>query len=139
VSHKPGEVEAKKERDKSKLSHPGTPKSGPMENERPDFDDAELRSMQESELRRIFSLVSRNNPSECVSKSEFELLLLTLLGFELSAHSVEGCISELCMLAKSTGVRMVPTGRDTAIPFQLFLNWWTTTNSIHLLSRTGRK
>ena len=137
ISHKPGEEEAKKEQRKLR-SMPGTPLN-PVNDVRPDFDDEELRGMQEAELRRIFSLVNRNNGSGCVSKSEFELLLMTLLGFELNAHAVEGCIGELNALARKMGVRMGASVAEVSIRFELFLNWWTTTNSSFLQSRSNRK
>lgn len=137
ISHKPGVEEARREVQRIKgESIPGTPKN-PINNERPDFDDEELRAMQEAELKRIFTLVNRQNPSDCVSKSEFELLLLTLLGFELSAHAVEGCIGELNVLAKKSGVRLGTNAKDISIPFNLFLSWWTTSNSPFLQNRSN--
>ena len=109
--------------------------------ERPDFDDTELRNMQEAELRRVFNLVNRNSPTESVSLPELQLLLLTLLGYELPAKDVEGCVDELRSLAQRTGQRPIgPIGSsDISVPFDLFLHWWTNGNSSYLQSKPLRK
>ena len=122
------------EANKNKVSSPSKQSAGTKM--RPDFCAEELTMMQESELKRIFSLVNRNSPSGCVSRSEFELLLLTLLGFELPAHGVEGCLRELRTLSSKTGINV---RGDGSIPFELFLLWWTTGDSAYLENNGAKK
>ena len=93
--------------------------------------------MQTDELRRIFNLVNRKSPSNAVSRQEFELLLLTLLGFELTAHAIEACLKEV----RAQGQRMdvnVGNGATLSVPFDVFLSWWTTTKSPYLENRSKK-
>lgn len=131
VSHKPEAA-----RDSARSSNPVSPNKPKASKIRPDFDDVELQVMQEEELRRIFNLTTRNNPSNCCSRSEFDLLLMTLLGYEVTAHAAEGCVKELKALGLKSGMDI--GARDISIPFDLFLRWWTTTNSPYLEKRSKK-
>ena len=74
-------------------------------------------------------MVSRKRNT--ITCEEFELLMLSLLGFELSAHAVDGCLKEIGSLLNSKNVQ--------SIPFDVFLKWYISTPSAHLNSVNSRR
>lgn len=75
------------------------------------LDPAEVRQMQEAEVRRIFRMIDRNN-NGFISRDEFEILLLAL-NITLTDNEVSLAISKIDKT--STG----------AIGFNDFFVWWT--------------
>lgn len=86
--------------------------------------EAEMRAMQEVELKRVFAMVSRDR-GDSIDRSEFELLLMAL-GFNLSPGAIDGCISEIfsfCAPQCTDGNR---------ITLAAFCTWWIDKDSMYL-------
>lgn len=112
----------------------------------PDMDAAELRLLQEAELRKMFNKVDRGNTyvppllrSIFVSpflsyfvklinrgrlnKDDFELLLMAL-GHHLSMQEIDACLND-----------MGQNPANCALTFDLFFEWWTDSMGVEAIRK----
>lgn len=107
----------------------GSPSKQPaVKNSAKDFSEADLKAMQEAELKRVFQLVNKSGGGS-LSKDEFELLLMAL-GYNLSPTAIEGCYEEIFSFCAD-----LCTAGSNEITFPAFCRWWTEKDSVHLYSR----
>lgn len=113
---------------KSASASPSKPSAGGAKSTSKDFTEADLKAMQEAELKRVFQLVHKSG-GEGLGKDEFELLLMAL-GYNLSPTAVDGCYEEIFSFCADKC-----TAGPSKITFPAFCHWWTEKESVHLYSR----
>jgi len=87
----------------------------------PDFEEAELKRLQEQELKRLFTKVDRAKEGR-INVADFELLLMSI-GYHTTAKELNNCLKDL-------GV-----SDGGLISFDLFFDWWTSDVGACLLER----